>query len=218
MIPEARLGRESIVYTYAGVRPLPYAEEGEEGSVRRGHVVKDHAPELEGLLSVIGGKLTTFRALAEDVVDAALEKIDRPTAFPCRTADEPLPGAEADEIGQFQEEFADGSELPRPVADRLSHLYGTRATEVAERARAEPRLAEEIDPLTHTIGAEVVHALEAELATTLEDVLLRRTMTGLGSTLGIGPDEAAAALVWDEERARAEVEAYRRRVERMRPA
>ena len=218
VIPEARLGRESIVYTYAGVRPLPYAEEGEEGSVPRGHVVKDHAPELEGLLSVIGGKLTTYRALAEDVVDAALAKIDRPKAFPCRTAEEPLPGAEAEDIEQFQQEFAEGSELPRPVADRLSHLYGTRATEVAERARAEPRLAEEIDSVTRMIGAEVVHALEAELATTLEDVLLRRTMTGLGQTLGIGPDVAAAALVWGEERAHAEVEAYRRRVERMRPA
>ena len=199
------------------MRPLP-AREGDEGC--------DHAAatsstttrrRLEGLLSIVGGKLTTYRALAEQAVDVVLRRLGRPKAFPCRTAEEPLPGAEADEIEQFQAEFADGSELPRPVADRLSHLYGTRATEVADRARAEPRLAEEIDPITHTIGAEVLHALEAELATTLEDVLLRRTMTGLGSTLGIGPDEAAAALVWDEERAQAEVEGYRRRVERMRP-
>jgi glycerol-3-phosphate dehydrogenase len=90
-------------------------------------------------------------------------------------------------------------------------------------AGSEPALAEVFDPATHAIGAEVMHALGAELATTLEDVLLRRTMVALGPTVGLGPDRAAARLAaahagWDESHADAEVEAFRERVRRLRPA
>jgi len=208
VLPKAHLERDAVLYTYAGVRPLPYAPEGEEGSVSRGHVVHDHAPELDGLLSVVGGKLTTFRSLAEDAVDAALEHLDRP-ALDCRTRDELLPGA----VG-FK-----GEESP---GDRLARLYGARRDEILARAKEDPRLGEPLDPRTGVIGAEVAHALECELATTLADVLLRRTMVGLGPDAGVGPDRAMAdlaveALGWDRERADAEVTAYRRRIARMHP-
>ena len=205
VIPRARLERGDVLYTYAGVRPLPYAPEGDEGSVSRGHLVHDHAPELEGLLSIVGGKLTTFRALAEAAVDAALAKLERP-APDCRTAHEPLPGAQG-----FEPEAGGG---------RLERLYGSRAARVRARAEEDPRLAKVFDPVSGATGAELAHALEEELAAGLEDVLLRRTMVGLGPHAGVGPDERAAelaveALGWEPDRARQELAAYRERVARM---
>jgi glycerol-3-phosphate dehydrogenase len=75
---------------------------------------------------------------------------------------------------------------------------------------------------TGLLGAEVLYAFKRELAQTLSDVLLRRTMVGLGPNVGLDVDEAAAQVAikhlgWSEERAKSEVEAYRRYVERYKP-
>ncbi len=76
VIPGARLTRDDVLYTYAGVRPLPWTEDS-EGSITRRHIIHDHAPEVEGLLSIVGGKLTTYRHLAEQAVDAVYGKLGR---------------------------------------------------------------------------------------------------------------------------------------------
>src|SRR5699024_1853999 len=83
-IPDAQLQRDDVLYTFAGVRPLPYKPEGSAGSITRKHIIKDHAPRIEGLLSVIGGKLTTYRGLSEETIDAAFDKLGR-KAPPSRT-------------------------------------------------------------------------------------------------------------------------------------
>src|SRR5918994_991373 len=91
VIPEANLTRESVLFTYSGIRPLPFQPEGAEGSVTRSHIVYDHAkgrgigtkrssigedaPRGEGLISIVGGKLTTYRNLSRQTVDMVYEKI-----------------------------------------------------------------------------------------------------------------------------------------------
>ena len=212
VIPDARLRREDVIYTYAGVRPLPESH-GDEGSVTRRHIIHDHAPELQGLLSIVGGKLTTYRNLSEETVDAVFKKLGRDSPG-CRTSALPLPGGTVADWPAFREEFIRAAPLERPVAERLLRIYGVRSEEVLSLAEDSPELLQPFDRATGAIGAEVIHAVEAELASDLADVLMRRTMVGLGPTAGIGPDEAAAKLLgWSED----EVSRFRERLRDMRP-
>jgi glycerol-3-phosphate dehydrogenase len=212
VIPKAHLGRAAVIYTYAGVRPLPEAHD-QEGSVTRRHIIHDHAPVLEGLLSIVGGKLTTYRNLAEAAVDAVFEKLQRESPG-CRTSDLPLPGGAVADWPAFREEFLAAASLPRACAERLLRIYGARAEDVLAVAGGSRELLEPFDHATGAIGAEVVHAVEAELTSDLGDVLLRRTMVALGSTAGVGPDERAARLGgWDD----GEVSRFREQLRDMRP-
>jgi glycerol-3-phosphate dehydrogenase len=87
-LPGAHLTRDSILYTYSGVRPLPLTEDKDEQSITRRHFIREHA-ELPNLLSIVGGKLTTYRSLAEECVDLIFQKLGR-NSPPCRTATEIL--------------------------------------------------------------------------------------------------------------------------------
>jgi len=94
MFPDIR--RFRLLRAYAGVRPLyDVGEQGHSGSreISRSHVVLDHGPRdgIENFVSIVGGKVTTYRLMAEDTVDAVVEKLG--LSVECRTADEPLPGS-----------------------------------------------------------------------------------------------------------------------------
>lgn len=225
IIPSAGLTRASIAYTYAGVRPLAYSDQPSEKSITRRHFIHDHAPQLKGLLSIVGGKLTTYRNLAEQAVNLLFVKLKR-RAPACRTAQQPLPGAtltEADaDFETFSERFIVNSPLPRAVTARLLRVYGTRARLLLELVKEHPELAESFSPETGAITAEVLFSFRVEMAETLADCLLRRTMVGMSASAGIGADEAAARIArrylnWTEERAAREVSAYREYVERFHP-
>jgi glycerol-3-phosphate dehydrogenase len=143
-----------------------------------------------------------------------------------RTARVPLPGGATDDFETFAAAVKATSGLTDDLAERLLHLYGVRAPEVLEIAGDDPSLMMPLGPSatveTGIIGAEVLYAFHHELAQTLSDVLLRRTMVGMGPRVGLDVDEAAAQVAvkhlgWTEERARSEIEAYRKFVERYRP-
>ena len=89
--PSAQLTRERILFTYAGVRPLARTDDKDEQSITRRHFIREH-PQLKNLLSIVGGKLTTYRSLAEECVDLIFRKLGR-SSPPCTTAKEVLPGA-----------------------------------------------------------------------------------------------------------------------------
>jgi len=191
--PSAGLSRASVLYTYSGVRPLPYTNNEDEQRITRKHFLREH-PQFPNLISVIGGKLTTYRSLAEECVDLIFRKLKRPSP-PCETAKIPLPGA----VGK----------RPANVCERWQRIYGSRATEVAETAA---RLSVE-----NPLAAEVVFSFEQEFAKTLTDCFLRRTMIGLNANLGLDELEAAAEtgrrwLGWSQERAEREVELYREEI------
>ncbi len=226
VLPKAGLTRDSVRFTYSGVRPLPYQEDGREGGITRRHIVYDHArgrEKVQGLLSIVGGKLTTYRNLAEHAVDMVFRKLDRPVP-PCTTAQVPLPGARLDgeDFQAFRARFAAESGLSGRTVDHLLRVYGTRASAVLTLAGAETDLREPFSVETGAIGAEVVLALRDEMAETLADTLLRRTMVGMGPTVGLGADVAAARIAeqhlgWDADRAAREIAAYRAYVERYTP-
>ncbi|HEY6190296.1 MAG TPA: glycerol-3-phosphate dehydrogenase [Pyrinomonadaceae bacterium] len=222
VIPSARLARESVIYTYSGVRPLANDEGKAGGDITRRHFVHDHADTHQGLLSIIGGKLTTYRHLSEEAVDLIFKKLGR-TPPPCETARLRLPGADAEDFKEFGEHFKAGSGLPLNVAERLLRVYGTRAGDVLDLAgEGDEDLLAVFSPQTGAIGAEVLMSFRYEQARTLTDCLLRRTMVGMGRAVGLDALEAAASIArkylgWSPEMAEHEMTAYRKYIERFHP-
>jgi len=196
--PAAGLSDKSVLYSYSGVRPLPFTNNESEQSITRRHFLRED-PQLPNLISVVGGKLTTYRSLAEECVDLILRKLER-SSPPCETARVPLPGARGD--------------VPANVCERWKRIYGSRAKEVAGVAdRLKPRGVQMDNPL----AAEMVFSFEQEFAATLADCFLRRTMIGLNADLGldeiqIAVDTGKRLLGWSKGRAEREVESYRKEI------
>jgi glycerol-3-phosphate dehydrogenase len=179
---------------------------------------------LGGLISIVGGKLTTYRNLSRQTVDMVYDKLGG-EAPDSRTDRVPLPGGATPDFGAFAAEFKVTSGLADELAERLLRLYGARAPDVLGMAD-DPSLRMSLGPSataeTGLIGAEVLYAFRREMAQTLSDALLRRTMVGMGPKVGLDVDEAAAQVAvkhlgWSEARAKSEVDAYRRYVERYKP-
>ena len=215
VIPSANLDRSKILYTYSGVRPLPFIREKDEQSITRRHFIRRHR-SLDNLFSIVGGKLTTYRSLAEEVVDLVVKKLGR-DSLNCTTNQAPLPGSDAADFVAFAARLKNHCRLPVATCDHLFRTYGVAAASIMELVSLDPRLAEVIDPETGAIGAEVVHAFKHELAQTLSDCLLRRTMIGLNSTCGLEAVRPAASVAqnylgWSDERAKNEIITYQNHV------
>ena len=213
LVPEAQLTLADVLYTLSGVRPLPYEPDAQESSITRSHVLHDHASSgLPGLVSVVGGKLTTYRELAEDAVDDVLQRLGRPAAR-SRTRDRAFLGAAGfDEPRLRSHLVARGA--PVAVAKRLVAAYGVVAREVWSLTEADAALATVVHQGSGLIVAELVHAVSREHAQTLSDILARRVLLafepghGLESIDGI-VDVVAPLLGWDDLRRVHEVLAYR---------
>jgi glycerol-3-phosphate dehydrogenase len=167
---------------------------------------------------VAGGKYTTYRVMAEDAVDAAVAGL--PGVPPSRTAHLPLVGAHQwDVVRDSAPQMAAGWGLPEATVARLLRRHGDRIGDVLELARSRPELAQPLTGAPDYLAAEVVHAVTAEGALHLDDVLTRRTRISIETAhrgVESAPEVAAlmaATLGWDEERTAREVEHYTVRVE-----
>ncbi len=170
------------------------------------------------MLTIVGGKLTTYRAMAAEVVDKAARLLKRELK-PCTTDTEPLPGGEASDLEVFRMRGATLG-LPAAVVEHLLRLHGTESAGVCNVALSNRGLLERIHPAHPAIEAEVVHAVRRELARTVEDVLVRRLHLyyetrdhGVRSARRVA-ELRGAELGWDEERVAEEAAAYRRFVAR----
>jgi glycerol-3-phosphate dehydrogenase len=219
VMPSAKLTREQILFAYSGVRPLPFTSRREARRVTRRHFIRPHT-ELDNLFSIVGGKLTTYRSLAEQAVEAVFKKLGR-KAPECRTDWEPLPGAVSPDLTAFCQDFKQRSTFSAATNARLLRIYGTRAALIAEVIEEEQSLAEVFDQETGAIAAEILFAFEHEFAKTLSDCLLRRMMVGFNSTCGLDAVEAAAAIArkylgWSDDRMKSDIAEYRKEVLRLR--
>ncbi len=173
--PNARLGLEDVRATWAGLRPLLADRNGRTASSRS----RDHAivQGSGGMISVVGGKLTTYRAMAREVVDRAMRELrfrgGRPRGAEARTDEEALPGGEAADLTTFRDRGLEIGVLPESVEHLLRH-YGTEAAGIYNLGGGDRRLLRRILPPHPAIEAEVLHAVRRELAQTVEDVLVRR--------------------------------------------
>ena len=220
LFPSANLTPEKILYSYSGIRPLPYVEGKSTAAVTRRHIIYDHSPEVKGLISIVGGKLTTFRNLAEQSVDLVYKKLGKPSPS-CSTHNLPLPGADRN-FEAFRRQFLAQSGLPDDIARHLVDVYGIRAEEVLDLADRTPELKNRLSPTDPTIGAEVVFAFEKEMAETINDVFLRRSMTAYNSQVGFDALAPAAELAgrhlgWNAAKVQSEIADYQKYIERYRP-
>jgi glycerol-3-phosphate dehydrogenase len=206
---------EQILGVYAGLRPLLAGESDETSRLSREHAVVTPVP---GLVLVAGGKYTTYRVMAEDAVDAAVAGL--PGVPPSRTAHLPVVGAHRwDAVRNSAPQLATAWGLPEETVGRLLHRHGDRIGDVLELARSRPELARPLTGAPGYLAAEVVHAVTAEGALHLDDVLTRRTRVSIETGhrgVESAPEVAAlmaGALGWDEERTAREVEHYAARVD-----
>ncbi len=193
VFPKAGLTRMSIHFAYAGVRPLPKRDKGPESAITRKHIIFRHRNEARGLISIIGGKLTTYRNLAEQAVNKSVRRIDRRVA-PCRTRDEPLPGGIDLESARSRLEANPG--LSGRCVGRLLSIYGSRATAIVECAEETAAIGF-IDAEKTILEAEVRYVMRSEMAVTLVDIVHRRMMTGLTPDLGVAHSGDIAKLAAD---------------------
>lgn len=218
LIPSAGLTEDDILYTYSGVRPLPFVPDKSEWKVPRSHVLYDHAPQCRGLLSVIGGKLTTYRSLAEEAVDEIYRQLARKVPR-CTTSRTLFPGARVGDWDAFRKGLERSGAASPVTVRRLVGTYGARAADILALAHEYPDLAEIFDPETGAIGAELVFTYRNEFCRTLTDALIRRVMVGLNSTCGRSALDRAADILarhlgWSEQRRADEVADYLRYIRR----
>jgi glycerol-3-phosphate dehydrogenase len=205
---------DQILGVYAGLRPLLAGESDETSRLSREHAVVTPVP---GLVLVAGGKYTTYRVMAEDAVDAAVAGL--PGVPASRTAHLPLVGAHQwDVVRDAAPHLAAAWNLPAETIDRLLRRHGDRIGDVLELARSHPALARPLTGAPGYLAAEVVHAVTAEGALHLDDVLTRRTRVSIETAhrgVESAPEVAALmaeALGWTDERTAREVEHYTARV------
>jgi glycerol-3-phosphate dehydrogenase len=166
------LNKDQIVSGFAGMRPL-VASGNSRGTKE---LIRDHEVEVEpssGLISVLGGKWTTYRAMAEDAINTVQRCLAMPMV-PCTTSNHRLTGFEGWEPNFWAELIRDYG-ASRDTARHLSHKLGTAAKEVLDLTKDDPRLKEPIVEGSPSIQAEVVYGVWEEMATSIEDILARRT-------------------------------------------
>jgi glycerol-3-phosphate dehydrogenase len=206
---------DDVRYTMAGVRALIRVTDVAEGAVPREHAVLDHARTdgVLGIVSVIGGKLTAYRAIAEEVTDLVTQRLGGRGR--CLTATTPLPGAgEVPALTERLWTVARANGLGREQLERLVRVYGSRAERLISRIEATPRLGGRLAPGSAATRVEAHHAATEEGAATLADFLLRRSGLGLVRDRGTDLLDAAAdalgeVLGWDAARTAAEITSYR---------
>ncbi|MFD6568613.1 glycerol-3-phosphate dehydrogenase/oxidase [Micromonospora profundi] len=200
---------------YAGLRPLLAGEADSTSKLSREHAVFE--PML-GLMLVAGGKYTTYRVMASDVVDRAVRRLGGGRAS--RTADLPLLGADGyPALWRDRADLARRHGVPVGVLEHLLERYGSLTLDLLAMIDADPLLASPLAGAPEYLAAEVVYAARAEGALHLEDVLTRRTRISFETShRGLESAEHAAELMggvlgWDAATRAREVEHYRVRVQ-----
>jgi glycerol-3-phosphate dehydrogenase len=190
-----------------------------EGDVSRKHRVYDHERRdgVAGAVSVVGGKITGYRLIAEEVADLVARKTGRRAAG--TTALTPLPGAGADTAAIAAR--AAGLGVGPESADHLAALYGARAGAVLDLVAADRPLAATLCEHAPDIAAQLVHAVRGEWAVTLGDALLRRTALGLAACQALDCLERVALVIgaacgWSDAERERQSAAYRAELAPMR--
>lgn len=211
-----RLDASQVEGVYAGLRPLLRGETEATSKLSREHAVVEAEP---GLCFVAGGKLTTYRVMAKDAVDAVARRLG-PDVPASGTHLLPLLGA--DGYGTYweaREQIGKRAGVDVRIVERLLRRYGSLAPQVLRMATAKPQLARPLPGTEDYLRAEVVYAAHAEGALHLDDLLTRRlrlSIEGFDRGTRAAMDAAGLAgevLGWDAQRRAAEVEAYLYRVD-----
>ena len=211
LFPRAGPFEDQVCYAYSGIRPLPFRPDGAPGAITRSHLVHAHT-RAKGLFSIIGGKLTTHRSLAEDTLHAVrsyLPRLDRAS----NTAQRPLPGM-LDAAERTELHAALCVRFDADLAERLLQIYGAGAADIITLMRETSEFGMLLGPESRVVVGELAMAFESHWAATLTDFLQRRCMTGLDADRGLRDAEYAATWlvrmgIADRNAAQRQFEQYR---------
>jgi glycerol-3-phosphate dehydrogenase len=210
------LTRADVIAVYAGLRPLVAAAPGGKGAKPTTKLSREHVVDvpIPGLASIAGGKFTTYRLMARDVVDAAVTSLDR--EVPASVTEQvPLLGADGlAAVRAGAGRLAEDYDVPRAAVEHLLDRYGTLATAVLGLIRADPALGRPLADGHPYLRAEVAYAVVAEDALHVDDVLVRRIRLFIESA-DSGTEAAAEVssimgrlLGWSRRRRAAETRRY----------
>lgn len=216
VFPGLTVKREQIVFTFSGVRPLPASDKGYTGNVSRDHSIVTSEAGDGGLafpvLSLVGGKWTTFRAFSEQSADAALSRLNRSRKV--STEHMALGGGKnyPSDPAAWVKALADETGLPAAQVQTLFERYGTHASDIAGFMADGQDAPLQHHP--HYTQREIAYLTATEQVTRLDDILLRRTLMAWfgGVTLGLVEEVAqivGGVLGWDDARRAAEVQRTR---------
>ncbi len=228
--PKQNVSEADVISTWAGLRPL-IAEAG----VKESQVSREHSITVgnDGLVTIAGGKLTTYRRMSAEIVDTVVRELEmsrelKKELTPSRTDKDPLPGGEGwpedDDHAKVAARVREASKnaFDDETSLALAGHYGMRALVLAERAAADASAAARIVASRPERFVQVDYAIDEEMATTLVDVFLRRTQLflrdhdqALGAAAAVA-DRMAARLGWDDARKASEISAYELEVARSR--
>ncbi len=214
VLPGMNLAKESILYTYAGIRPLAFSGASESRISRKHRVIKEG--KTGRIITIAGGKLTTYRNMARDTVNAVCKALGR--TLDCVTDKQPLPGGLPVSYEEYMRdavpELSSRYALTSDTVRHLISFYGARAEDVLELARKEPSLCAAISPDSRDIYAQVLFGLREEGAKTLSDIVLRRMHLGISAGRGAQQAEKIADLAgkelgWSDEEKKQRVAEFR---------
>ena len=210
----SNLSESDVIGLYAGLRPLVDTEGLTESEISREHTVRRPLP---GLVTIAGGKYTTYRVMAEDAVDACAPDLGQLPGSTTSTV--PLIGAaEPDDVLRDVAGHPAMAHVDAEHLDRLAHRYGALLPELLDVVAADPVLAQEVPGGAGTLAVEIVHAASHEGALHIDDVLTRRTRLYLeAGDRGLVAARHAARLMgdvlgWDDATRSREVSRYQQRV------
>ena len=185
------LGQARILRAWAGIRPTVWDWGKPEDDLSREHAIYDHRLQgADGLLSMVGGKLASYRIMAEEAVDVIEDRLGVPRR-PCRTHLEPLPGGESfPDIPALAREYG----FSETAVARMAYRHGTNAVAICELSRREPRLRKMVCRCEQVTAAELVYSIRNEEARRLLD-LRRRNRLGMGPCQGTDCAQLAAAVL-----------------------
>jgi glycerol-3-phosphate dehydrogenase len=201
-----------VYFTMAGLRPLVASNEKDESNTSRAHRLIDHERQdgIKGLISIMGGKITAYRAIAEETVNVVCQKFQ--SQIPCITTQDVLPGGL-----NFNKinipEIAKTWQIPIESIRYLAGLYGSRLNSVLEYIAKDKSLAAPIATGYPDIRAQIPHAVLEELALTINDFMLRRSLMGLSPQQGkdavqVVAGQMATLLGWSEQETQTQIHEY----------
>jgi glycerol-3-phosphate dehydrogenase len=219
VFPAAQLSIQDVFSSFAGLRPLVGEVESSGYTASRDHEIFESP---SGLVSISGGKLTTHRKMAKDLVDHVVAKLYKEGMLsekkPCTSAESPLSSlanVSNDEQTRLAKVYPN---LDQNIIKHLVDTYGLNAEKILSMPNGQDNLLERIIPDCAYIYAEIPYAIQHEMAMTLSDILIRRThIIYEARDLGLGAASKIAEIMgsylgWDSARKEREILDYQEKV------
>ncbi|MBI3804046.1 MAG: glycerol-3-phosphate dehydrogenase/oxidase [Nitrospirae bacterium] len=220
LFPKGRLTAAAIIAKYAGVRPLVYDPAGTASDLSREGRMEWTAG---GMLVLVGGKYTLFRATARKAMNAIMTQVPSLKAQPQPPGEPSLHGGEMTSLVEYiKEQLPEARDRYRISEEGLRYLigaYGTKFHAVLAVGRSDKGLLKPLTPLGYPFAAEVVYAVRVEMAKRLSDFMRRRTPLALGAykrdatLIRQVAEQMGQELRWNQDRVQKEIEDYQAEVE-----